>query len=132
MIKEVDHIGIAVKSLESVLETLKDGLGLQPSFEEEVSDQKVRIAGFNIGNSVIEYLEPTSPDSPISRFLEKRGNGVHHIAFRVNNLNKTLESLRNKGYRLIDEKAKIGAKGKKIAFLHPASFDGILIELCEY
>ncbi len=132
MVKEIDHIGIAVKSLKSVLESLKDGLGLQPSFEEEVSDQKVRITGFKIGNCVIEYLEPTSPDSPISRFLEKRGNGVHHIALRVNNLNETLESLKNKGYRLIDERARIGAEGKKIAFLHPASFNGILIELCEY
>ena len=132
MVEEIDHIGIAVKNLNSVLETLKDGLGLHPIFEETVPDQKVRVAGFKIGHSVIEYLEPTSPDSPISKFLEKRGNGLHHISLRVNNINTTLETLKNKGYRLIDKIAKDGAQGKKIAFLHPASFDGILIELCEY
>jgi methylmalonyl-CoA/ethylmalonyl-CoA epimerase len=132
MIKELDHIGIAVKSLESVLKTLEDGLGMLPNYEEEVTDQQVRVAGFKIGNSVIEYLEPISQKSPISRFLDKRGNGVHHLAFRVNNLNESLESLKNKGYRLIDEKPRIGAEGKRIAFLHPTSFNGILIELCEY
>jgi methylmalonyl-CoA/ethylmalonyl-CoA epimerase len=132
MIKEVDHIGIAVKNLDSVIKTLKDTLGLHPNFEENISDQKVRVAGFNIGQSVLEYIEPTTVDSPISKFLEKRGNGIHHIALRVNNLNETLETLRNKGYHLIDDMAKVGARGKKIAFLHPASFDGILIELCEY
>ena len=132
MIEEVDHIGIAVKNIDKVLETLKDGLGLDPSFKEDISDQKVRVAGFRIGQYVIEYIEPTSVDSPISKFLEKRGNGVHHIALRVNNINDTLESLKRKGYRLIDDVAKTGAEGKKIAFLHPSSFDGILIELCEY
>jgi methylmalonyl-CoA/ethylmalonyl-CoA epimerase len=132
MIKDVDHIGIAVENLDGVIKTLKDGLGLHPSFEEDVPDQKVRVAGFKIGHSVIEYLEPTSPDSAISQFIEKRGNGVHHIALRVNNVSETLENLKNKGYRLIDDMARIGAGGKKIAFLHPASFDGILIELCEY
>ena len=131
MITDIDHIGIAVKNIDSVLETLKDALGLDPIFEERVAQQKVRIAGFKIGQSLIEYLEPTSPDSPISGFLEKRGNGLHHISLRVNNINETLETLKDKGYRLIDEKAKNGAQGKKIAFLHPASFNGILIELCE-
>jgi len=132
MLKELDHIGIAVDNLESVIKTLNEGLELSPSFEEEVTDQKVRVAGFKIGQSVIEYLEPISPDSPISRFLEKRGNSVHHLAFRVDDLDKRLIDLKEKGYRLIDEKSRIGAEGKKIAFLHPASFDGILIELCEY
>ena len=132
MLLDLDHIGIAVKSLETINNTLKDGLGLSPDFEEEVTDQKVRVAGYKIGQSVIEYLEPVTPDSPISRFLEKRGNGVHHLAFRVDDLEKSLTSLKDKGYRLIDEKPRIGAEGKKIAFLHPASFDGILIELCEY
>jgi methylmalonyl-CoA/ethylmalonyl-CoA epimerase len=132
MIKELDHIGIAVKSLENIVKTLHDGFGLQPSFEEEVSDQQVRIAGYKIGNSLIEYFEPLSQDSPISQFLEKRGNGVHHLAFSVKNLEESLDSLKKKGFRLIDEKPRIGALGKKIAFLHPSSFDGILIELCEY
>jgi len=132
MVKEVDHIGIAVKNLESIIATLEEAFGIQPSFKEDVVDQKVRVAGYNIGNSVIEYLEPTSPDSPLSKFLDKRGNGLHHIALRVSNLNNTLEILKTKGYRLIDDKAKNGANGKRIAFLHPASFNGILIELCEY
>lgn len=132
MIKELDHIGIAVSSIDNVLKTLKDSLGLDPTFNEDISDQKVRVAGFRIGQSSIEYIEPTSVDSPISRFLEKRGNGVHHIALRVDNLSETLEDLKNKGYRLIDDVVKTGAEGKKIAFLHPSSFDGILIELCEY
>ena len=132
MVKEVDHIGIAVENLDSIIKTLKDALGLHPNFQENISDQKVRVAGFNIGKSVIEYIEPTAVDSPISKFLEKRGNGIHHIALRVINLNDTLETLRNKGYLLIDDIPKIGSQGKKIAFIHPASFNGILIELCEY
>jgi len=131
MITDIDHIGIAVKNLDSVLETLKDALGLDPAFEERVSQQKVRIAGFKVGQSIIEYIEPTAPDSPIAKFLEKKGNGLHHISLRVNNISETLESLKNKGYRLIDEIAQNGAQGKKIAFLHPESFNGILIELCE-
>lgn len=132
MLLDLDHIGIAVKSLESIGNKLKDGLGLSPDFEEEVTDQKVRVAGYKIGRSIIEYLEPMTPDSPISPFLEKRGNGVHHLAFRVDDLEQSLISLKDKGYRLIDERPRIGAEGKKIAFLHPASFDGVLIELCEY
>jgi methylmalonyl-CoA/ethylmalonyl-CoA epimerase len=132
MLTDLDHIGIAVDSLESVCKTLRDGLGLSPQFEEEIADQNVRVAGFKIGQSVIEYIEPLSSDSPISRFLEKRGNGLHHLAFRVVNLDKSLISLKEKGYRLIDEEPREGADGKKIAFLHPTSFNGILIELCEY
>lgn len=132
MIKDLDHIGIAVKNLESVIKTLNDGFGLVPKFEEEITEQKVRVAGYKIGNSVIEYLEPISNDSPISKFLEKKGNGVHHLAFRVKDLHVSIASLKKKGYRVIDEIPRIGAEGKKIAFLHPKSFDGILIELCEY
>ena len=132
MLDDIDHIGIAVKNLESVITTLEKAFGIQPSFEENVADQKVRIAGFKIGNSVIEYLEPTSPDSPLSKFLDKRGNGLHHIAFRVKNLDKMLDVLKRKKFRLIDDKPRKGAGKKRIAFLHPASFDGILIELCEY
>jgi methylmalonyl-CoA/ethylmalonyl-CoA epimerase len=132
MLKELDHIGIAVNSLESVRKTLSDAFELSPTFEEEVIDQKVRVAGYHIGQSLIEYLEPLSKDSPVSRFLEKKGSGVHHLAFRVKNLDNLLKMLKEKGYRLIDEKSRIGAEGKKIAFLHPSSFNGLLIELCEY
>jgi len=132
MLEELDHIGIAVNHLENVRKTLSDALGLSPTFEEEVIDQKVRVIGYRIGQSVIEYLEPLSEDSPISRFLQKKGNGVHHLAFRVKNLDNNLLILKEKGYRLIDEKSRIGAEGKRIAFLHPSSFNGLLIELCEY
>jgi methylmalonyl-CoA epimerase len=132
MLMDIDHIGIAVKNLGSVMATLEEAFGIQPSFEENVSDQMVRVAGFNIGNSVIEYIEPTATDSPLSKFLDKRGNGLHHIAFRVADIDNTLDRLKSKGFQLIDDKAKNGAGGKRIAFLHPKSFNGILIELCEY
>jgi methylmalonyl-CoA/ethylmalonyl-CoA epimerase len=131
MLEKIDHIGIVVKDLEQVIKTLQDGFGLEPNFYEEVADQKVRIAGYHIGESLIEYLEPTTPDSSIARFLEKRNNSIHHIAFRVKNLEHSLKALKKKSFQLIDEEPKIGADGKRIAFIHPASCNGILIELCE-
>ncbi len=131
MLKKIDHIGIAVDNLESVIKTLQEGFGLHPSFLEEIADQKVRVAGYNLGESTIEYLEPTTSDSPISKFLEKKKNGIHHIAFETTDLEKTLNQLNDGGFRLIDETPRKGANGKKIAFLHPSSFNGILIELCE-
>ena len=98
---------------------------------EEVTDQNVKIMGYTVGESKIEYFEPTSSDSPIAKFLEKRGNGLHHIAFQVKNLDQKLEELKTANFILIDEKPRTGASGKKIAFLHPKEFNGILIELCE-
>ncbi len=131
MLEKIDHIGIAVKDLALVIKTLQDGFGLEPNFYEEVADQKVRIAGYHIGESLIEYLEPTTPDSSIARFLEKRNNSIHHIAFQVKNLEHSLKALKRKNFQLIDKEPKIGADGKRIAFIHPASCNGILIELCE-
>jgi methylmalonyl-CoA/ethylmalonyl-CoA epimerase len=131
MMPDLDHIGIAVDNLQDVIENLKKMFGTEPDFLEEVQDQKVRIAGYKTGNSITEYFEPTSPDSPIAKFLEKRGNGIHHIAMRVENIDKTLSDLKVKGYQLIDEKPRLGAAGKKIAFVHPKSTNGILIELCQ-
>jgi len=131
MLSKIDHVGIAVKDLNQILETLKDAFGLEPSFSEEVPDQNIRIAGFQFADSAVEYFEPTSPESPISRFLEKRNNAIHHIAFSVDDLDKSIKDLKNKGFELIDEIPRQGAKNTRIAFLHPASFNGILIELCE-
>jgi methylmalonyl-CoA/ethylmalonyl-CoA epimerase len=91
----------------------------------------LRIAGFRIGDSLVEYLQPLATDSPISRFLEKHNNAIHHVAFRVENLDNALFQLKQKGFRLIDEQARNGTRNSRIAFLHPASFNGILIELCE-
>jgi methylmalonyl-CoA/ethylmalonyl-CoA epimerase len=131
MLEDIDHIGIAVSDLDKVIKTFEDGFGLEPNFCEEVADQKVRIAGYHIGDSLIEYLEPTTTDSSIARFLEKRNNSIHHIAFRVKNLEQSLKTLKKKRFQLIDEEPRIGVDGKRIAFIHPASCNGILIELCE-
>jgi len=128
---DIDHIGIAVENLQSVLDSMRDAFDKTPDFIEEISDQKVKIAGFHIGNQNLEYFEPLTEDSPIKRFLKKRGNGIHHIAFTVDNIEMKLKELRDKGFQLIDESPRIGAKNKRIAFLHPKSFNGILIELCE-
>lgn len=131
MLKKIDHVGIAVPDLESVKHTFSLAFNLQPEFEEEVSDQKVKIAGFHLADSTVEYLQPTSEDSPIARFLQKKGSGIHHIAYKVENISKLLKRLENKGFQLIDKTPKQGAQGKKIAFIHPKSTNGILIELCE-
>ncbi len=131
MIPELDHIGIAVTNLQDVIITMKNVFNADPDFLKEIADQKVRIAGYNNGNTVLEYFEPTSEDSPISKFLQKRGNGIHHIALRVQDLERKLAELDAKGFRLIDRTARSGADNKKIAFLHPDSCNGILIELCE-
>ncbi len=131
MLKQIDHIGIAVPNLKDVAETLKEAFEMEPVFSEEVPDQKVKVIGYHVGESSIEYLEPTADDSPISRYIAKNGSGLHHIAYRVDDLEATLSKLQSKGFRLIDEKPRDGAEGKRIAFLHPKSSNGILIELCE-
>ena len=131
MLKKIDHIGIAVPNLDDIKNTLSDAFELIPEFEEEIADQKVKVIGYHVGESTIEYLQPTTSDSPIARFLDKKGTSIHHIAYRVENLADTLQSLQNKGFQLIDEIPRDGAEGKKIAFVHPKSTNGILIELCE-
>jgi len=131
MLDKIDHIGIAVTDLDQVRTTLSKAFGLHPSFEEEISDQKVKIIGYKIGESNIEYFEPSAPDSPIAKFLEKRGNAIHHIAYCVKNLAQTLKKLKAAGFIPIDEHPREGARSKKIAFLHPRDFNGVLIELCE-
>ena len=131
MIKKIDHVGIAVKSIEKASELFSNILGLKVAGEEVVEEQKVKVAFLPLGDSELELLESTSPDGPIARFIEKKGEGIQHIAFRVDNLEKVLEKLKEEGVRLIDEKPRYGAGGAKIAFLHPKSTNGILIELSE-
>jgi methylmalonyl-CoA/ethylmalonyl-CoA epimerase len=128
---KINHLGIAVKSLDEAVLVFKRLTGSEPTPTEEVADQKVRVAMFQVGESRIELLEATAPESPIARFLEKGGRGVHHLTLTVPDLNQTLAALERDGVRLIDREARIGAGGEKIAFLHPSSTAGILIELLE-
>ncbi len=132
MFKKINHIGIAVKNLEDALLIFQDTLGMSCLDIEEVEEQKVKVATLPIGESVIELLESTSREGNIAKFIEKKGEGIHHIAFEVDNLETKLEELKKKGVQLIDQKPRIGAGGAKIAFLHPKSTNGVLIELCEH
>lgn len=131
MIEKLDHIGVAVKSIEESMQVYTEILGLKVTDIETVEEQKVRTAFIPVGESKIELLESTSPDGPIAKFIEKRGEGIQHIALRVDDLKQKLEELKQKGVRLIDENPRIGAGGAKIAFIHPKATKGILIELCE-
>ncbi|WP_456366005.1 methylmalonyl-CoA epimerase [Thermococcus sp.] len=130
MFKKIDHIGIAVRNLEEAVKVW-EGLGLKVDEIEEVPDQKVRTAIIHIGESRIELLEPTAEDSPIAKFIAKRGEGIHHIALGVDNIEEHLRELKERGYRLIDEKPRTGAGGAKIAFVHPKAVTGVLLELCQ-
>ncbi len=130
-ILKIDHLGIAVNSIDKTSRFWTDILGLEFEGTEIVEEQKVTTAFFPVGDSEVELLESTMPDGPIARYLEKKGEGVQHIAFRVENLENALEELKEKGVRLIDEKPRKGAGGAKIAFLHPRSTHGVLVELCE-
>ncbi len=132
MFKKIDHIGVAVKNLEESLHVFKNILGMKCSGEEEVREQNVKVAFLPVGESEIELLESTSPVGNIAKYIEKKGEGIHHIAFEVENLDSMLEDLQKKGVRLIDKEPRYGAGGARIAFLHPQSTHGILVELCEH
>lgn len=131
VVNKVDHIGIAVSSLEESIKFYEEILGLKLHGTEVVEEQKVKVAFLPIGDTEVELLEATSPDSSIAKFIEKKGQGVQHIAFRVDDIEAALDDMRAKGIRLIDEKPRYGAGGARIAFLHPKSTNGVLIELCE-
>jgi methylmalonyl-CoA epimerase len=131
MIKEIDHIGIAVNDLKEAMSIYTNILGLEPEMTETIEEQKIIHATFLVGGVKIELVQPTHPDGPIGKFIERRGEGMHHIAFRVENIDESLKELRAKGINLIDEKARIGAGGAKIAFIHPKDMKGVLIELVE-
>ncbi|MGD0921805.1 MAG: methylmalonyl-CoA epimerase [Terriglobia bacterium] len=128
---KIHHVGIAVESLRTAVPLFERLLGRAPDSEEVVEDEKVRSAVFTLGDSRIELLEATSSDSPIARFISKRGQGVHHVALTVANLSGVLAQLEAAGVRLIDREPRIGAGKERIAFLHPASTAGVLIELVE-
>lgn len=128
---KVHHIGIAVESLAAALPAFEKILGFPPNAQESVADQKVRVAVFKLGESRIELLEATSPESPIARFISQRGQGIHHLTLAVPDLAARLEELAKSGVRLIDHEPRVGAGGERIAFLHPSSAAGVLIELVE-
>ena len=127
----IDHLGIAVESLRSAVPIFQKLLGKPPDSEEVVEDQKVRVAVFHLGDSRLELLEATAEDSAIARFLSKRGPGIHHLTLAVHDLAGTLKRLEGEGLRLIDREPRRGAENKSIAFLHPSSTAGVLIELVE-
>ena len=130
MIKKIDHIGIAVPSLDEAIPFYEKALGLKCEHIEEVASQKVKTAFFAVGEVHIELLEPMSPDSPVGKFLEKNGPGVHHVALGTDDVISQLDQAEEAGCRLINETPVDGAGGKKIAFLHPKSTFGVLTELC--
>ena len=127
----VDHIGVAVKNIQESLKFWEGTLGVKCHGVEEVIEQKVKTAFLPIKDTEVELLEGTSEDSPISKFIEKKGEGIHHLAIRVDNLEEALGELKSKGVRLIDEKPRKGAGGALIAFIHPAATGGILLELSQ-
>ena len=129
---KIEHIGIATKGLDEALEFWRDALGLEVVHIEEVEEQRVRVAMLPVGEPRIELLEPTTEDSPVARFLEKRGPGIHHIAVRVEDIRARLAKLKEQGVRLIDETPRVGAGGCLVAFVHPSSANGVLLELVQH
>lgn len=129
-ISHIEHIGIAVNSLDEAIPFYENILGLKCYKREEIPDQQVKTAFFMVGQTKIELLEPALPDSPVAKFIEKRGVGIHHIAYAVENVDKALGELAEKGIRLIDKKGRKGAEGLNIGFLHPKATMGVLTELC--
>lgn len=130
-ILKIDHLGIAVNSIEDGKNFWSEVLGLEFEGAETVKEQKVKTAFFPVGESEVELLESTAPDGPVAKFIEKKGQGFQHIAFRVANIDEALEELKAKNIQLIDQQPRIGAGGARIAFLHPKATGGILVELCE-
>lgn len=131
MLKKIDHIGIATKSIQEAAGIYTEGLGLSLDHQEEVASQKVMTAFLDVGGVWIELLEGTSEESPISKYVEKRGTGIHHICYEVEDIEASLARLKEKGFKLIDETPRQGAHGKMVAFVHPKSGGGVLIELSQ-
>lgn len=131
MIQKIDHIGIAVKSIAAALPFYQQQLGIKATHFEEIAEQKVRLAVLPVGETAIELLEATAPDSPVAKFIAKRGEGIHHIAFAVDDIAAALKKLDRDGICLVDKTPRRGERGKQIAFLHPSSTHGTLIELTQ-
>ncbi|MBU2445425.1 MAG: methylmalonyl-CoA epimerase [Bacteroidetes bacterium] len=132
MITHIEHIGIAVKDLDQSIKFYEDFLGTKCYAVEEVADQKVKTAFFKVGETKIELLEGTSSESPITKFIEKRGEGIHHIAFAVDDIKSKLTELKEKNIQLIDSEPRLGAEGLQIAFIHPKATNGVLTEICSH
>ncbi|MCB2145171.1 MAG: methylmalonyl-CoA epimerase [Deltaproteobacteria bacterium] len=130
-ILKIDHLGIAVNSIDSGKDFWSGVLGLDFEGAETVAEQKVTTAFFPVGESEVELLESTAPDGPVAKYIEKRGQGIQHVAFRVENIDEALAELKEKGVQLIDQQPRIGAGGARIAFLHPKATNGVLVELCQ-
>ena len=130
-ILKIDHLGIAVNSVDEGRKFWSDILGLDFKGSETVAEQKVTTAFFPVGESEVELLESTAPDGPIAKYIDKKGTGIQHVAFRVENIEQALAELKEKGVKLIDQEPRAGAGGAKIAFLHPKATSGVLVELCE-
>ncbi|PYS70548.1 MAG: methylmalonyl-CoA epimerase [Acidobacteria bacterium] len=129
---KIDHIGIATRNLDEGLAVWRDALGLEVDGTEEVTEQKVRVAMLAVGDTHVELLEALSPDSAVAKFIEKRGPGIHHIAIEVHDIKASLANLKSKGARLIDETPRVGAGGCLVAFVHPSSANGVLLELVQH
>ncbi len=130
-VKRIDHIGIAVRDIEQAGKFYTDILGLEIEDIEHIADQKVNVAFVPIADSEVELLASTEPDGPVAKYLDSRGEGIQHIAFRVENIEDALKELNEKGVRLIDQEPRKGAGGARIAFIHPKETNGVLVELCE-
>ena len=131
MLTKINHIGIATNSLDGAIPFYRDILGMAFMGMEEVAEQQVRVAFFEVGESKIELLEPTTAESPIAKFLEKNGPGIHHVAYEVENIEAAIAKLESEGARMIDKAPRLGAHGVRIAFIHPKSSNGVLTELCQ-
>lgn len=131
MVKKLDHVGIAVKDLQATLKFYEETLGLKSAGIEVVEEQKVRVAFLPIGDTEVELLESTEEDGPIAKFIAKNGEGIQHMAYRVDDIEAAIAEMKEKGIRMIDEKPRYGAGGAKIAFCHPKSTSGVLVELCQ-
>ncbi|HKK01694.1 MAG TPA: methylmalonyl-CoA epimerase [Desulfuromonadales bacterium] len=131
MLNKISHLGIAVRDLDVAIPFYRDQLGMVYEGREDIAEQQVKVAFLAIGESRVELLEPTAPTSPVARFLEKNGEGIHHVAYEVADLASELASLKAQGVRLIDESPRRGAHGTRIAFLHPKASGGVLTELCQ-
>ncbi len=132
MISNISHLGIAVKDLNKAKEMYRRLLQIEPSEAEYVEEQKVNVVKFRVGQSTIELLEGTSADSPISRFIEKRGEGIHHVAYESDNINSDLSRLNEDGFELINKEPRVGSDNMLIAFIKPASVSGVLTEICQH
>jgi methylmalonyl-CoA epimerase len=128
---DIDHVGIAVRDLDSAVEHYRRTLGLEPVHRELVEDQGVEEVLFKVGSSYVQLLAATGPDTPVGKFLEKRGEGVHHVGYRVDDVAMTIEHLRGEGVPLVDEKPRPGSRGTTVAFVHPKGFAGVLVELVQ-